>query len=160
MQEQIDRESIAITLKSSKLTARVLAKALMAVVRKIQKSHKEAQTPHGKQNVKKLMNHNVPTNTIPIDGDKGLFEQVARKWNVDYAFHKTGPKKYLLLFKSGQADAITAAFSEYSRLVVSRARDSRPPIREQAERAAAQVERSRPERREHSRAREVSHGDR
>jgi hypothetical protein len=104
LQEQVDREAIAVTLKASKLTAKGLAKALAALARKIQKEHQKAQTPHGKQSVEKLMNHNVPTNTIPIEGDKGLFDRVARKWNVDYAFHKTGPDKYLLLFKSGQAD--------------------------------------------------------
>ena len=156
MQEQIDRESIAITVKASKLAAKDLAIILKKLVEVIKNKHKAAQTPHGKQSVKKLMNHNVPTNTIPIDGDKGLFEQVARKWNVDYAFHKTGPNKYLLLFKSGQADAITAAFSEYSNLVMKRARDKRPPIKERLKRAAEHVERERPKHKERSRAREVS----
>ena len=37
MQEQVDREAIAITLKASKLTAKVLAVVFKAVVRKIQK---------------------------------------------------------------------------------------------------------------------------
>ena len=155
MQEQVDREAIAITVKASKLTAQALAKAFMAVVRKIKQQHQNAQTPQGRQSVKKLMNHNVSTSTIPIDGDKGLFDRVARKWNVDYAFHRTGPKKYLLLFKAGQTDAITAAFSEYSRLVVRRARDERLPIREQLERGARQAERERPQHRERTREREV-----
>jgi len=155
LQEQIDRESIAITLKASKLTAQVLAKAFMAVVRKIQKEHQKAQTPHGEQSVKKLMNHNAPTSTIPIEGDKGLFEKVARKWNVDYAFHKTGKDKYLLLFKSGQADAITAAFSEYSNLVVKRAKDKRPPVMDEMKRAAERAERDRPKHKERKREREV-----
>lgn len=96
---------MAITVKASKLTAKALAVLLKKVGRRIAKAHREAQTPQGRQSVKKLMNHNVPTNTIPIEGDKGLFDKVARKWNVDYAFHKTGPQQYLLLFKSGQADA-------------------------------------------------------
>ena len=156
MQEQIDREAIAITVKASKLTAQVLGKILAAVGRKIQKAHRAAQTPHGKQSVKKLMNHNVSTNTIPIEGDKGLFDKVARKWNVDYAFHKTGPDKYLLLFKSGQADAITAAFSEYSTEVVKRARDKRPPVMEELKKAAERVKRERPKHKEHKRVREVA----
>ena len=156
MQEQIDREAVAITVKASKLTAKVLAVLLKKVGQRIAKAHKEAQTPHGKQSIKKLMNHNVPTNTIPIDGDKGLFDKVARKWNVDYAFHKTGPDKYLLLFKSGQADAITAAFSEYSNAVVKRARDKRPPIMEELKKAVERVERERPKHKEHKREREVT----
>ena len=153
MQEQIEREAIAVTLRASRLTARVLAKALAAVVRKIQKKHHKAQTQQGRQSIRNLMNHNVPTNTIPIEGDKNLFEQVARKWHVDYAFHKTGQHKYLLLFKSGQADAITAAFSEYSAKVMKRAKDKRQPIREQHDRAAEHVEREKPKYKERKRER-------
>ena len=156
MQEQIDRESIAITLKASKLTSQTLAKALKSAAGWIAQKHREAQTPHGEQSVKKLMNHNVPTSTIPIEGDKGLFEKVARKWHVDYAFHKTGANKYLLLFKSGQADAITAAFSEYSRLVMQRARDRRPPVLDEMRRAAERTEHERPQHRERRREREVT----
>ncbi|MDL2273925.1 PcfB family protein [Oscillospiraceae bacterium OttesenSCG-928-G22] len=156
MQEQIDREAVAVTVKASKLTAQVLAKVLSAVGRKIQKEHRKAQTPHGRQSVKKLMNHNVPTNTIPIDGDKGLFDKVARKWKVDYAFHKTGPDKYLLLFKTGQADAITAAFSEYSSLVVRRAKDKRPPVMEEFAKAKERSEREKPKHKERKRSREVA----
>jgi len=156
LQEQVDREAIAVTLKASKLTAKGLAKALAALARKIQKEHQKAQTPHGKQSVEKLMNHNVPTNTIPIEGDKGLFDRVARKWNVDYAFHKTGPDKYLLLFKSGQADAITAAFSEYSNLLVKRAHNKRPPIMEELSKAKERADRERPKHKERKREREVA----
>ena len=155
MQEQIDRESIAITLKASKLTAKVLSKVFMALVRKIQKEHQKAQTPHGEQSVKKLMNHNAPTNTIPIDGDKGLFDKVARKWNVDYAFHKTGKDKYLLLFKSGQADAITGALSEYSAEVMKRAKDRRPPVMDVMKKAAERAEKERPKHKERKREKEV-----
>jgi hypothetical protein len=155
LQEQINKESIAITVKASKLTAKTLAILLQKISRMIAKKHTEAQTPNGRQSVKKLMKHNVPTNTIEISGDKGLFERVARKWNVDYAFHKTGSDKFLLLFKSGQADSITAAFSEYSKLVMKRARDKRPPIMERYKRAAERAERERPKHKERRREREV-----
>ena len=156
MQEQVEREAVAVALKTSKPTARTLAKALAAVVRTIRKEYRKARTPRGKQSVKKLMNHNAPTSTIPIEGDKGLFDKVARKWRVDYAFHKTGPDKYLLLFKSGQADAITAAFSEYSALVMERAKDKRPPIWEQFKEAAREAERARPKHKERKREREAA----
>lgn len=93
MQEQIERESIAITVKAARLTSGALVKAFTVVLHKIQKGYHAAQTPHGKQSVKKLMNHNCATSTIPIEGDNGLFDRVARKWNVDYAFRKTGKDK-------------------------------------------------------------------
>ena len=100
---------------------------LGAVGRKIRKAYREHQTPHGRQSVKKLMGHGAATNSIELSGDTKAFDRVARKWNVDYAFYKTGPDKYLLFFKSGQADAITACFSEYSRKVLNKSKSRRIP---------------------------------
>ena len=156
MQEQIDRESIAVTMKASKITAIALAKLLAAVAKKIHKEYVKAQTPQGEQTVKQLMNHNVPTNTIPIEGDKGLFEQVARNWHVDYAFHRTGENKYLLLFKAGQADAITGAMSEYASEVMKRAKDKRPPVMDEFKKGAERAERERPKHKERTRTKEVA----
>ena len=126
-------------MKASKLTARGLAYVVRAVGRKIAKAHRAKQMPHGKQTVKKLMAHGTSTNSLELSGDTKLFDRVARKWNVDYAFYKTGPDKYLLFFKSGQADAITACFGEYSRRVLNKAKTDRVPIREQLIRAAAEI---------------------
>ena len=92
------------------------------VGRKIRKAYRGRQVPHGKQSVRKLMAHGTATNSIELSGDAKSFDRVARKWNVDYAFYKTGPDKYLLFFKAGQADAMTACFSEYSRKVLSKAK--------------------------------------
>ena len=129
-------------MKASKLTARSLAYALRAVGRKIAKEYRASKTPHGKQSVKKLMAHGVATNSIELSGDTKTFDRVARKWNVDYAFYKTGPDKYLLFFKSGQADAITACFSEYSQKVLSKSKSRRIPIREQLRRMQVKQERT------------------
>ena len=78
--------------------------------------------------------------------------------SVDYAFYKTGPDKYLLFFKAGQADAMTACFSEYSRKVLSKAKSNRVPIREQLQQAADQLSKEKPKQKE--RAKEVAHEDR
>ena len=51
------------------------------------------------------MGHGAATNSIEVESPKD-FDRVARRWNVDYAFYKTGPDKYLLFFKSGQADTV------------------------------------------------------
>jgi len=157
MQEDIERRTVAVTITATKLTAKTLAKALAAVMRKIQKEHHKAQAPQGKQSVKKLMNHRVSISALPLDGDTRLFDRIARKYNVDYAFHKTGPKKYLLFFKAGQADAITAAFSEYTKLVLGRAKDKRPSILEQLKSFG---ERARTKPREHERKREAARDER
>ena len=95
---------------------------------------RKAQTPHGKQSVRKLMGHGGDINAIEVDTPK-LFDKVARKWGVDYAIRRVVDEKYLLLFKARQADAITGCFAEYSRLELKRAKSRQPPIREQLRQA-------------------------
>ena len=135
-------------MKASKLTARGLAYVVRGVGQKIAKHHRAKQMPHGKQSVKKLMAHGASASSIELSGDTKLFDRVARKWNVDYAFYKTGPDKYLLFFKAGQADAITACFSEYSRKVLNKSKSRRVPIREQLKQAADQLAKEKPHKRE------------
>ena len=155
--EDVSRRTIAVSIKASKLTARGLAYVLQAVGRKIAKHHRAKQTPHGRQTVGQLMGHGAATNSIEVESPKD-FDRVARRWNVDYAFYKTGPDKYLLFFKAGQADAMTACFSEYSRKMLSKAKSNRVPIREQLQQAADQLSKEKPKQKE--RAKEVAHEDR
>ena len=144
--EDVSRRTIAVSIKATKLTGRVLAQACLAVGRKIKKTYRARQTPHGKQTVRQLMGHGAATNSIEVESPKD-FDRVARRWNVDYAF-----------YKSGQADAITACFSEYSRRVLKRSKSHRVPIREQLKRAAAELARQPSHKKE--RAREAVHEDR
>ena len=139
----MSRQTIAVSVKASKLTARALAYVVAAVGRKIAKEHRKAQTPHGKQSVRKLMGHGGDTNAIEVDTPK-LFDKVARKWGVDYAIRRVGDEKYLLLFKARQADAITGCFAEYSRLELKRAKSRQTPIREQLRQAEEQVKKAAP----------------
>ena len=149
------RQTIAVSVKASKLTARALAYVVAAVGRKIAKEHRKAQTPHGKQSVRKLMGHGGDINAIEVDTPK-LFDKVARKWGVDYAIRRVGDEKYLLLFKARQADAITGCFAEYSRLELKRAKSQQTPIREQLRQAEEQVKKQ-PQR---ELTKEAAHGDR
>lgn len=130
---------------------------LRAAGRQIAKRHKKAQRPHGRQSVKKLMAHGENVNSIEVEAPK-LFDRMARRFNVDYAFYKTGPDKYLLFFKSGQADTMTACFSEYSRKVLDKSKSRRVPIREQLKRAADQLAKEKPRQKE--RVKEAAHADR
>ena len=144
-------------MKASKLTARGLAYVLRAIGRKIAKHYRAKQTPHGRQTVRQLLGHGTATSSIEVDAPK-VFDRVARKWNVDYAFYKTGPDKYLLFFKAGQADAMTACFSEYSRKVLNKSKSRRILIRDQLKRASEQLAQERPGPKE--RVQEVAHADR
>lgn len=155
--EDVSRRTIAVSIKASKLTAKGLAYVLGTIARKIAKHHRAKQTPHGRQTVGQLMGQGASANSIEVEAP-ALFDRVARKWNVDYAFYKTGPDKYLLFFKAGQADAMTACFSEYSRKVLNKSKSRRIPIRDQLKRASQQLaqERLRPK----ERVQEVAHADR
>lgn len=146
MQEDVERRTVAISVSATKLTGKVLA-AFQAVLRKIQKEQqKAAAKPQGRQSVKKLTGR-FDAKSIPMHGATRLFDLVVKEKNlkVDYAFYKTGPKKYLLFFKAGQADAITAAFSEYTKRVMGKSRQ--PSIREQL-RSFAEKAHSKPRQRE------------
>ncbi|WP_330413872.1 PcfB family protein [Eisenbergiella massiliensis] len=135
----------------------MLAQALQAAGRKIAKARREHQMPHGRQTVRQLMAHGAATNSIEIEVPR-QFDRVARRFNVDYAFYKTGPDKYLLFFKSGQADAVTACFSEYSKRLLKRSKSSRVPIREQLKRAEDQLAKEKPRKKE--RVKEAAREDR
>ena len=155
--EDISRRTIAESIKASKLTARGLACVLGAIARKIAKHHRAKQTPHGRQTVGQLMGHGAATNSIEVEAP-ALFDRVARKWNVDYAFYQVAPDKHLLFFKAGQADAITACFSEYSKRLLKRTKSAKAPIREQIKEAAAEAARQPAQKLE--RTKEAVHEDR
>ena len=74
--------------------------------------------PCGKQSVKKLVQQDKGVTNIEIT-DKNIkdFERIARKYGVDFALKKdkTGEiPKYLVFFKARDADALTAAFKEFT----------------------------------------------
>ena len=102
------------------------------------------------------MAHGENVNSIEVEAPK-LFDRMARRFNVDYAFYKTGPDKYLLFFKSGHADAMTACFSEYSRKVLDKAKSRQHTIPEQMKQAEQQLAKEKPQK-EH--IKEAVHGDR
>ena len=103
------------------------------------------------------MGHGAATNSIEVESPKD-FDRVARRWNVDYAFYKVAPDRHLLFFKAGQADAITACFAEYSKRLLKRSKSRRVPIREQLKRAADQLAKEKPRKKE--RVKEAAHEDR
>ena len=120
MQEEVNQKTVALSIRASKLTGKVLAAALGKVVRGLQKHHQKALTPQGRQSVKKLMNHYGGKSSMPYVGAPKDFDRIAKEFHVDYAFHKVSPGHYLLFFKANQADAITAAFQKYSTKVLNK----------------------------------------
>lgn len=114
MQEEVTQKTIALVIKTSKLTAGVL-KAAMRMYLNRQKQ--KAQRTHGKISVKKLVGEGAGVSSIEVtDGNIKSFERTARKYNVDFAVKKdkmTEPPKYVVFFKGRDADAIAQAFKEF-----------------------------------------------
>ena len=121
--DEISEKNVALIIKGGKLTAKVLAKAIKAFLDGRKKTAKKPATPEnmagkGKQTVKQLTGQGVGVSNIEIT-DKNIrsFEGVARKYGVDFALRKDKsetPPKWLVFFKSRDADALTAAFKEFS----------------------------------------------
>ena len=52
MQEEVNQKTVALSIRTTKLTGKVLAAALGKVARAVQKHHRTALTPQGRQSVK------------------------------------------------------------------------------------------------------------
>ena len=114
MQEEVTQKTIALVIKTSKLSASVLKNVMRMYL-----SHRkqQAQNKHGKVSVKKLVGEGVGVSSIEVtDNNIKAFERVARKYNVDFAVKKdktTDPPKYVVFFKGRDADVIAQAFKEF-----------------------------------------------
>ena len=86
--------------------------------------------PHGKQTVKQLIGQNQGVSNVELtDPSIRAFERIARKYGVDYAVKRdraNDPPRFLIFFKSRDADALTSAFNEYAGKKVRKA--SRPSV--------------------------------
>ena len=91
---------------------------------KAKRAEEKETAPQGKQTVKELIGQNQGVSNMDIaKTDLRGFEKVARKYGVDYAVRKDAsrqPPRYLIFFKARDADALTAAFKEYSSTVMKR----------------------------------------
>ena len=124
MQEEVENKSVALSIKTTKLTANVLKAALRKALEEMEKTKKNPKVYKGKQSVKKLVQQGAGVSNIEVtDGNIKSFERVARKYGIDFALKKdssSSPPRYLVFFKSKDADALTAAFQEYSGKVVKK----------------------------------------
>ena len=151
MQEEVENRTVAITTSAAKFTGRLFKAAICKYLEhrknvKTQKANKVRASPvvpHGKQTVKQLIGQNQGVSNIEItDSNIKSFERVARKYGVDFAVKKdrsVSPPKYLVFFKGRDADALTAAFKEYTAKEVRRASKDRPSVLEQLRALKAKV---------------------
>ena len=132
MQEEVENRTLTLVVSGTKFTGRLFKAAISKYMahrreKKLEKqrSRDSPVTPKGKQTVKQLIGQNQGVSNIEIN-DPSIrdFERIARKYGVDYAVKKdrsASPPKYLIFFKARDADALTAAFSEYTQKKVKKA---------------------------------------
>ena len=112
MQEQINEKSVALYIKTGKLTGRVLAKALQAAVRRL----RNPKARHGKQTVKQLARKGGGLQNIEVtDSNIKAFERSAREFGVDFALkrEKDDPTRWVVFFQAKDAATMTAAFEHF-----------------------------------------------
>ena len=127
MQEETNEKPIALYIKTGKLTAQQLQKAMKALLAQMKKQHDKQKIPHGKQTLKQLMKQNAGVSNIEITKNNiKAFESTAKKYGIDFALKKDDDR-YLVFFKGRDADALTAAFKEFSAKKLTQ--EQKPPIR-------------------------------
>ena len=136
MQEEVENRAVTLVISATKLTGRLLKAAILKYLasrkeKRLQKARAAPEKPTGKQTVKQLIGQNQGVSNIEItDPSIKEFEKIARKYGVDYAVKKdrsSSPPKYLIFFKGRDADALTAAFTEYTGKKVRKAEKSERP---------------------------------
>lgn len=138
MQEEVENRTLTLIVSGTKFTGRLFKAAISKYMahrreKKLEKqrSRDSPVTPKGKQTVKQLIGQNQGVSNIEIN-DPSIkdFERIARKYGVDYAVKKdrsASPPKYLIFFKARDADALTAAFTEYTSQKVKKAEKTERP---------------------------------
>ena len=138
MQEKVENRTLTLIVSGTKFTGRLFKAAISKYMahrreKKLEKqrSRDSPVTPKGKQTVKQLIGQNQGVSNIEIN-DPSIrdFERIARKYGVDYAVKKdrsASPPKYLIFFKARDADALTAAFTEYTGKKVKKAEKTERP---------------------------------
>ena len=127
MQEEVEQRDVTLIVNCSKLTEQELRKALSKLLAQM-KSSRQNKQPHGKMSVKQLAAQNRGLQSIEVtDQNIGSFNRIARKYGIDFApFKAKGQDRYLVFFKGQDADAMTAAFKEYTAQTMKK--HSRPSV--------------------------------
>ena len=137
MQDEVESKTLTLIVSGTKFTGRLFKAAIMKYLahlkeQKMQKQREKGAEvkPQGKQTVKQLIGQDQGVSNIEInDPTIKDFERIARKYGVDYAIKRdrsSDPPRFLVFFKSRDADALTAAFKEYAGEKVKKA--SRPSV--------------------------------
>ena len=111
MQEEVTQKTIALSMKTGKLTAQALQAALKKY---LQHRAKGPKLHHGKQSLKQLKAHGAALTNIEVtEANIGAFKPCAKKYGVDFTLRKdktNHPPHYIVIFKAKDADNLEQAF--------------------------------------------------
>ena len=121
---------MALSINGTKLTGRMFKAAISHYLTHRRTGRGAYTVHHGKQTIKQLVGQNQGVSNIELsDPSIKDFERVARKYGVDYAIKRDrnhDPPRFLIFFKSRDADALTAVMQEYAGRKVKKAQ--RPSV--------------------------------
>ena len=137
MQEEVTQGAVTLIINGAKISEQTLEKAIQKFL-DAQKQGKLPKIHRGKQTLKQLAGQNAGLASIEIT-DKNIrsFSSVAKKYHVDFALKQdkmADQPRYLVFFKSRDADAMTAAFREFTDRKLHK-----PSVRKQLEQARARL---------------------
>ena len=128
MQEEVTQKTIALSMKTGKLTAQALQAALKKY---LQHRAKGPKLHHGKQSLKQLKAHGAALPNIEVtEANIGAFKPCAKKYGVDFTLRKaktTQPPHYIVIFKAKDTDNLEQAFREFTAKTLTK--EQRPSIR-------------------------------
>ena len=114
----VNDKCVALSMKGSRITARMLAKAMQAFLKMAKRPH----VKHGEQSLKSLSKQGATLTDIEISGDNiGTFKKTARKYNVDFSLKQDksqDPPRWTVFFKAKDDKAMQSAFNEYAKVTL------------------------------------------
>lgn len=139
MQEQNSEKTVALAVKTGKMSAKVLKDCMKAFL--ASQKNKSPKVYKGKQSVKQLTSSGAQLTNIEVtDQNIKSFDKTARKYGVDYALKKDvtqEPPKYFVFFKAKDMDVLTMAFKEFSANQMKK--EEKPSIKAQLKNLGEQV---------------------
>ncbi|MDO4650810.1 MAG: PcfB family protein [Eubacteriales bacterium] len=122
MQEEVENRTVNLAISTTKLTGRMIVSGIRKYLghranKKSLQAEKDAN-PHGKQSVKDLLGQNQGATSAEID-KSGIkdFEQLARKYGVDFAVRKdksVNPPRYMVFVRAKDSDVLDAICNEHN----------------------------------------------
>lgn len=152
LQEEVNERTISLCVQCTRMTAGVLKAVMRKSLndldrtrqRKIQirqaekrgqaeekgklkeQQRQKKKIPRGKQTIRNLMANGAQlTNILITDDNIKSFGRVARKYGIDYSLKRDNsvlPPKYMVFFRAKDVDVMTAAFKEYSGVVMNKSK--------------------------------------